>query len=221
MQPDKPTLTPSEKVQLLTTEYSLLKQEIWSYTASYKSHVRSVQLVLAALFAASPFFATDSFKKLVALVGIQLDYLLLFGMALFTTIVFYFVWDILESQYATIVVSSRMAIIEKGINLEAHENLLTMESQAAPLLWNPTGPFRWQMPSNYLAAYLSVLVAAAAVAIPVYYDVLVLSRTTSVVVASVAVVLVLYSVGSQMVATYVGVSMTRNFRAKARQEIAM
>jgi hypothetical protein len=202
-------------VDVLMRKYGLLKQEVWLHIGFYKSHVARFQLMGAALFAVGAYIATHS-----ELLPNHNSWWYWWVAASFIPVLANFLmFDIIESQYATILLADRMATIEEDINQTLGKRVLIWETFGSPRFWSVFKPLPGVFnPDWFLSAFGVIIAIANAVAIPCY----IYWRLWSIAAASaprrVAALLgVVFAISAVVVTFYSGARVLLATRGKPRE----
>ncbi|HZF11899.1 MAG TPA: hypothetical protein VFE33_24195 [Thermoanaerobaculia bacterium] len=153
---------------LLMRKYSLLKQEVWAHIGFYKAHVARFQLMGTAILAAAAYVISNP-----ATVPNNKNWWLWWlATTLFPVMANYLIFDIIESQYAMILLGERMATIEEDVNRIAGCRLLIWETFGAPMFWQSFRPMPGVInPDWFLSSFGLIIATSMAVVIPsfLYY----------------------------------------------------
>ncbi len=150
-------LTAGEVADILLRKYTLLKQEIFLHIGYYKGHVRNFQLIATAIFGAGAYVASN--QKLFPTPD---NWWAWWALTTFIPLVSnYLLFDIVETQYATILLGERLATIEEQINELAGKHLLIWESSVSPLFWQTFRPIPGVINPDWFLGALGFLISAA------------------------------------------------------------
>ena len=148
---------------ILFKKYTLLKTEIHLHIGNYKKHSKHIQLVATAIFAAVSYLIVEKhFEPSDSNILIWAA-----GIFLATSLLCYFVYDILDSVYDINVLGERMIILEKEINEVSGRNLLVWETEISGLVHSQR-PFPHVFPPFVLVqVYVTIMTLLALVVFPV------------------------------------------------------
>ncbi len=150
-------------VDVLLKKYSLLKEEIWLNNKVYREHTKYFQILLTGLlvlFSAAWQSKYDVFRELWFWVVVA---------ALVTTLMNYVAFHVLEEMYSIILLSARMAVLERALNKAVGSNILFWESQLVERLFASKRPLKGIVNPNYVLLWIQgVLGLLVIFAVPTY-----------------------------------------------------
>ncbi len=156
-------------VELLFKKYSLLRSEVNIRITDFKQHSKNVQVVVAALFAAAGYLMEhQSFRP-----TNENMFAWLAGLAIAISLIYYRVYDILDSIYEMNTLGERMAQLEKQMNEIAEMNLLMWEIKVSPRMHSQFKPLPGVIaPSGMLWIYFGImLLIVLVIFLIIFYDI--------------------------------------------------
>jgi hypothetical protein len=160
-EPDK--LQRKDIADLLFKKYSLLKSEIHLHMSNYKKHSKSVQVVATAIYAAVSYLIVEG--KFVPNDSNVLIWAA--GLFLATSLLCYFVYDILDTLYDINVLGERMIILEENINEVAEHDLLIWERKISAKV-HSQHPFPGVVaPFVMVQIYIGIMLVLVLLAFPI------------------------------------------------------
>jgi hypothetical protein len=150
-------------VAILMQKYSLLRQEVWLHIGYFKGHIAKFQLMGSALLAAGAYILSNS--KLYP--SSENWWVWWLGTTIVPVMCHYLIFDIIESQYAMILLGERLATLEEEINEKVGRQLLIWESLVSPLFWQGLRPMPGVInPDWFLSLFGFIIASFDAVAVP-------------------------------------------------------
>jgi len=200
-------------------KYKLHKHEIWFQIGNYKAHAKHFRVAIAGIFVVMSFILTKQFDDMVSYANLNRSYVMIAVMFGITTAVYYFVYDVIESQCAVMLLSARMSMLEKIINEGVGERVLLWETLFSPRFWSVGGAPGAANPSLYAAFYEFILVSVASIVLPAYFYIQLWTNSNSneIVFRGVLALAILYSVGSAAICIYVATYVTTRLRVKSQE----
>jgi hypothetical protein len=140
---------------ILMEKYGLLRKEIALHIGFYKGHIKNLQLMGTAILGGGAYVLSNpsllpsshnwwAWWMLVTFIPIIANYLLL---------------DIVEAQYATIILSERLATIEEEVNCLAGRRLLIWETSVVPRFWQSFRPLPGVINPDWFLGILGWIIA--------------------------------------------------------------
>jgi hypothetical protein len=154
----------SDILKILMQKYALLKQEVCLHIGYFKGHVAKFQLMGSALLAAGAYIISNS-KILYP--GRENWWIWWLGTTILPVMCHYLIFDIIESQYALILLGERLATLEEEVNERVGRRLLIWDSLVSPLFWQGPRPMPGVInPDWFLSLYGLIIAFFDAVALP-------------------------------------------------------
>jgi hypothetical protein len=149
--------------EILLRKYALLRQEIWLHIGFFKGHVTKFQLAGTAILAAGAYVLSH----VELLPNRENWWVWWFAVTLFPVMCNYLAFDIIESQYAIILIGERLATIEEEINRSVGRRLLIWETMVSPTFWQGIRPMKGVInPDWFLSVFGGMIALSDAVVIP-------------------------------------------------------
>jgi len=142
-------------INLLMQKYSLLKHEVCLHIGYYKGHVAKFQLMGSALFAAGAYILSHTDL----LPSAQNWWFWWVGATLVPVMAHYLIFDIIEAQYAMILLGERLATLEEEINGHAGRRILIWESFVSPLFWGVLRPMPGVINPDWFLTFFGLIIA--------------------------------------------------------------
>lgn len=153
---------------VLLRKYELLRQELWLHIGFFKGHVTKFQLVGTALLAVGAYVLAN--KELRP--GVENWWVWWLGINIIPIFCSYLAFDLIESQYAIILIDERLATIEDDINSQLGRRVLIWETAVSPLFWQKFRPIPGVInPDWFLGAFGGAFVVFYTFVVPIllYY----------------------------------------------------
>ena len=193
---------PKSTFDVLFRYYSLLKTDLLAQSGGFKNHVRNAQIVLTVLLTG----LTLVIKQTDLALSNDNKFVWLFVMFFVTTLIYYLVFDVLESAFAMRALEECLSILERRMNWLLGRETLNWQSRVANLLWPATiKTLKRISPLRYLKWYEIFLALVPAMLLPgyVYYIVWSQYSQDSLLVKSIVAILIMYTLVSAMLTMYV------------------
>jgi len=142
-------------IGLLMQKYSLLKHEICLHIGYYKGHVAKFQLMGSALVAAGAYVLAHA----EFLPSAKSWWFWWIGATLVPVMAHYLIFDIIESQYAMILLGERLATLEEELNEHVGRQLFIWESLGSPLFWGPLRPMPGVINPDWFLTFFGLIIA--------------------------------------------------------------
>jgi hypothetical protein len=157
-----------QSLDLLFRYYNLLRQDLLTQASGVKNHFRNSQAIAGMYLAAISVLVNVKTYS----VSNETLYLWLFGIWAITTIIYYLIYDIIESLFAVRALEQYLSFLEQRINSMIGFDRLTWQSTIAARLWSSSPRQIGFVPPMYgLTFYEIGLMFGATLAVPgyVYY----------------------------------------------------
>jgi hypothetical protein len=156
-------LTPPAVAGLLMTKFSLLRAEILSQQGHYRDHVRNFQVMSGGLLAGTAYVLAH--PELLPSTRLWWAWWLVTSMV--PVVANYLIFDVLESQYAMILLAERIATIEEELNAIAGRRLFIWESAISPRFWQGFRPMPGVInPDWFMNIFLGIIITFTNVLLP-------------------------------------------------------
>lgn len=160
------SLTEAQVADLLMKKYCALRAEIVLHIGFYKAHVRNFQLLAGALLASGGFVLAN---KLLLLPSADTWFVWCVGLFALSLTSNYLLLDVIDPQYALLLLAERLATIERELNEIAGRRLFIWESGATSRAYSGVFPFSKVLNPHILIAVCGMfLFLTMALAIPGY-----------------------------------------------------
>jgi hypothetical protein len=150
-------------LKVLLQKYSLLRQEVCLHIGYFKGHVAKFQLMGSALLAAGTYVLAHS-----SLFPSEDNWWIWWlGATIIPVMCHYLIFDIIESQYAMILLGERLAVLEEEINEKLGRRVLIWDSLVSPLFWQGIRPMPGVLNPDWFLSFFSLIIAFFdAIAVP-------------------------------------------------------
>jgi hypothetical protein len=214
--PASPAIENADILDLLMRKYSLHKQEIIAQITNYKAHSRHFQVIAAVLLVAIPL----AIEKPQYSISLATAWPWCILVLCFTTIANYFLFDVIESQYAIQVLAARAKILEEKINELAHKRVLIWETAGAELFWSKKKIVGIAYPTRYLLIYQALIVVGFTLFLPLYvYWSLLSLNLENCWFSALVIVGMIYCLGSFALVVWTTWNVLFELRGRAKKEL--
>jgi len=159
----EPPIDGASVASLLMTKLCSLRTEMLSQQVHYRDHVRNFQLMSGGLLACAAYVLTH--PDLLPSPRLWWGWWILTSMI--PVVANYLVFDVLESQYAMILLGERLATIEEELNGLVGRRLFVWDSAVTPIFWKGFRPIPGVInPDWFMSIFLGMIVAFTNVSVP-------------------------------------------------------